>query len=108
MRHSLLKSFFLELSCKPKFFTLRLLDPEKFKLQFYFSKVVYIYLYIYLYIQKFNIGGLIIQVLLDGSRKKLAEIRYRVKTLCIPIFVEFRARELFLLGSSILKNEPTF
>ena len=48
MRHSLLKSFFLELSCKPKFFTLRLLDPEKFKLQFYFSKVVYIYLSIYL------------------------------------------------------------
>ena len=112
MRHSLIKSFFLELSWKPKFFTLRLLDPEKFKFLFYFSKVVYIYLYIYLsiylYIQKFNIGGPIIQVLLDGSRKKLAEIRYRVKTLCIPIFVEFRARELFLLGSSILKNEPTF
>ena len=50
MRHSLIKSFFLELSWKPKFFTLRLLDPEKFKLQFYISKVVSICLYIYLYI----------------------------------------------------------
>ena len=48
MRHSLIKSFFLELSWKPKFFTLRLLDPEKFKFLFYFSKVVYIYLSIYL------------------------------------------------------------
>ena len=48
MRNSLLKSFFLELSWKPKFFTLRLLDPEKFKFLFYFSKVVSIYISIYL------------------------------------------------------------
>ena len=51
MRHSLLKSFFLELSWKPKFFTLRLLDPEKFKFLFYFLKVVYIYLSIYTKVQ---------------------------------------------------------
>ena len=108
MRHSLIKSFFLELSWKPKFFTLRLLDPEKFKFLFYFSKVVYLYLYIYLYIQKCNIGGPIIQVLLDGSMPKLAGNRYRVRTLCTPIFVEFRSRELFILGSSVLKSGPTF
>ena len=112
MRHSLLKSFFLELSWKPKFFTLRLLDPEKFKFLFYFLKVVYIYLSIYLsiylYIQKCNIGGPIIQVLLDGSMPKLAGNRYRVRTLCTPIFVEFGSRELFILGSSVLKSGPTF
>ena len=105
MRHSLLKSFFLELSWKPKFFTLRLLDHEKFKFLFYFSKVV---IYLSIYIQKCNIGGPIIQVLLGGSMPKLAGNRYRVRTLCTPIFVEFRSRKLFILGSSVLKSGPTF
>ena len=108
MRHSLIKSFFLELSWKPKFFTLRLLDHEKFKFLFYFSKVVYLSIYISIYIQKCNIGGPIIQVLLGGSMPKLAGNRSRVRTLCTSIFVEFRSRELFILGSSVLKSGPTF